>query len=451
MSIALLKNINDIHIKKYYIDQLIELDIKNIITITETIANLIKKELSKNGYNVNDYYSHFHSIWSTSYQLFTFPLYQEVIYDESYLSLYNINLPLTQFTIAAYLDTICAQYMIMKTSEHNKINFIAYRGIVEDTHFDDIEYNQTIFLNEIEHIPKSEHISEHIRGFLKLYYTQYKHPYDDLNLDLEKYSDYDYYYSKLVQNFKININDHSYVRRLKNIIKNPIQYKVPSKIKIPTQIEVPNYTDSKFQDWIKFYSGTDTLNHTIDEWISLYINDTIDNMIDAWITLHKSINKFKNVGVHLKSYHKYAQNNNTICEIPLRSFTIDKTVTDRFTKKNTCCLIQANINPNTPYLWIGGLGEREIIFPLFAEFSVKTIDETNVNLEYNGSNFHITEEEFYLHLQYYIDFCKEMLDEDRLRKNNKELYLEIMNQKEKFITKCKRYHDEFNKKYNVIL
>ena len=402
-----LKNINNIHIKKYYIDQLIELVIVNIISTTVNIANLIKKELSKNEYKIDEYYTYFYSIWSTSYQLFTFPLYQEIAYDENYLSQYNVRFPLKRLTIEAYLHTICAQYMIMKTKEYNNINFVAYRGI-QDTQFDnDIKYNQTIVLNEIKNIPKSEHVM----GFLKLYDIIYENLYDDYELDLIKYSDYNTFYSELMEYYNINMNNSNSISKLKDIVNNPLNYKIPSRIK------APNYPD---------------------------------NMIDDWITLHMSFNKFKDVKFHFKSYNKYIQNNSIICEIPFRSFTIDKTVTDKFTGKNTCCLIQTNMRPNTPYLWIGGQGEREILFPLLAEFSVITTNGVDVNLEYIGSNFQITEEEFYLHLKYYMNFRDYMLDEDQLRKQNQKLYFEIMDRKEKFITKCQKYHDEFNKKYNII-
>jgi len=56
-----------------------------------------------------------------------------------------------------------------------------------------------------------------------------------------------------------------------------------------------------------------------------------------------------------------------------------------------------------------------------------------------------------LHLKYYMSFRDYMLDDYTLYRDNNELYLEIMEHKDKFITKCKKYHNEFNKKYNVIL
>lgn len=96
-------------------------------------------------------------------------------------------------------------------------------------------------------------------------------------------------------------------------------------------------------------------------------------------------------------------------------------------------------------MWIAGQNESEIIFPMFAEFNVIKSKE-NILLEYIGSKFHISDDEFISYCDYYNKFKKSYMNIDNFIKDYPILYEKIELDKNIFIDKCKKYAENISKK-----
>jgi hypothetical protein len=340
--------------------------------------------------NIGDY---FYSYWTGSeYVHITYPLTFYSEYGYKYISslnaLIDINsnlskihnqIRLTSFNLEAYFYTIMMQYIIMKSAEYNDVSYEVYRGLDDYIGREDDKNN------------------EYNKKYIESLSSGQLQEINDLS-----------YNGNLIrlcqiaeQLFKINIFDehtseNTYVEAFDKIGKINTLKEISMKLSNnPTSIK-NDYNVDIASARVQFDLAQAGSILKSDEYTKL--GWKIWDLLRLYIKIKKNL---KGVNTLFKSYKDKLKENKYIYHQPFSSFTLDKGVAQKFVGKK-CCFVTTKLKPQLPYLWMSGntyleilgQGEAEILLPLFSEFEIINNDPENIQLDYLGSRFTISDNVF---------------------------------------------------------
>ena len=444
----LLKDINKIQIRKEFMDQIITQTIKAeeiaMIEILDKInseCNIKEKSLySDKQKPCTTFFNKFRDLWSgADYAQITYPVTFYTIHGYRYLELLDnikkispelrINIQSEKLYLWHYFYCILMQYIIMSSSKYNTFEYEVYRAINDDSNLlendEANEYNKQFVLNSLSNrdISIMDNLIENnqIRILCELVEKIEGIDPTDPNITALKYA-----LSLLTIESAVN----------NNVLWDPDIKKVYPNIKFNTNNVYFTELLKKTNKIIK----SDDYKYKIKPKILESIND--------YLYIKRKLKNLKGVETLFTSYKNGLKNNQYIYHAPFSSFSLNKIkIANRISDKK-CCFVTSKLKPHLPYLYVGGLNwaESEVLFPLFSEFKVINSDIKNIQLEYLGSRFQISDAEFTDHLQKFYEL-------EKMNKNYTaffQKYPEYETKYDKFLQNLEKYHSDIKSGKTVV-
>lgn len=368
--------------------KLIDLKEKVLNKCNDTIKTQITDKVTCE--NINNY---FYSYWTGSeFAKITYPLTFYSEYGHKYISLLreiiDINenvlkqsnqLITIKYNLEAYFYTIIMQWIIMKSAEYNDVSYEVYRGLDDDSTNKENDENNEYNKKYIESLSsdKIKMIDDLIVNKLIILINIAEELFN-INVS-DKTIDKSTYIESFEKISKINLlidlyNDHEFIKKTYNV--DITNYKIKKNLEKANKIlKSEEYKNLGWRIW---------------------------DSIEFYIKFKRDL---KEVTTLFKSYKDKLKESNYIYHQPFSSFTLSKEIAQRpkFVGK-ICCFLTTRLKPKLPYLWIAGQGEDEVLFPLFSEFKVTNNDLQDIQLEYLGSRFIISDDVFRDHVEKYFKY-----------------------------------------------
>lgn len=409
------------------VEKMIKIKYNLLDKINEFLKLKIKGYKDK---HIQEIAKEFLSMWTGhDYGYITYPLTLTTEYGTQYPSLISTfqkdikEWDGYRFALRFYFYTIIMQYIFIKSKEYNSVDYTVYRGLVDNaTELDDKnnEYNKKVITESLK----------------------------DINMNFFGAEDYDNKYSRIIKFCKQmgekntygidptvdGVTSETYMQHFKNFRDFAKKY---GREQIYDIKELDLKTRRKYN---RVVNRLFKLNGP-EEWDLKLSDEEIKTLINEYIAYKRSIKTIQEslepIKTLFKSYKQKIIKDNYIYHQAFSSFTLAKEITDKFREKNTCCVITTKLKPNLPYLYMAGLGkEHEVLFPLFSKFKVVNRSIDNIQLEYLGSNFIVTDEQFIDHVEKYDEFIK---------LGQKKFYEKYPEYKQKVNTFLDKYHEYYQK------
>lgn len=396
-----------------HVDELIHAKYETIASVenqlVSSMANYKKKLIRK-------ILDSFFRNWTTSeYKNITVPLIFHSEYHNEYLLFMDKlgKIPYKEFNYFGpkmYFFVVIVQYVMMESKKYNNANFEIYRGLKDlatDTDDKNNDFNEKLLMN----------LSQDIDPDFFLLRDNDNNPLNGIS----------YMCGLMEEAFKIDPTNQSTTSRMYTNYFSELY----------TTINVSKTPKAKAGREFK------ELRETLTE-------ETIENYIKKYIAYKQSEKKIlenmKPVTTLFQSYKNKLLHSKYIYHQAFNSFTLVPEITKKFRNKYSCCTITTKLKPNLPYIYMAGLNEYEVLLPLFSKFRVINNDINDIQLDYLGSDFNISFEQFTECVGMYSEYVYkfDQSDDDFLKH-----YPSYKNKIQLFLNNFKEFYDKIKQDISI--